>query len=195
MMTDGAPNIAAAVPPPACSGAVLFCCPGAAPGRVRAGRGLPPSAAEFSFLFAPAQSGGWLSLRGLTFPTAGVPRLFLPGADRGLPLISPPAQAGGCLSLLGAAAYFSPGAGREAGFSLRGHTFSPAAERKYQRDAAREGLFTETPLSGLSLLRGKSQPRSCVLSLCSLLSFCCRSAAADATRTRLRSLAVASLGS
>ncbi len=72
----------------------------------------------------------------------------------------------------------------------RGHTFSPAAERKYQRDAAREGLFTETPLSGLSLLSGKSQLRDDVLDLYSLLSFCCRSAVPDVTRTRLRSLGV-----
>ena len=143
-------------------------------------------------------AGGRLCLR------RGCGDLFRPGADRGLFV-----PAGGRIFLL-LLFSLSPGAGRGPGpfshtfsspwvslpifprrrpgvcFSLRGHTFSPAAERKYQRDAAREGLFTETPLSGLSLLRGESQLLSYVLDLCSLLSFCCRSAADDVTRTRLR---------
>ena len=73
----------------------------------------------------------------------GCRSLFFPGADRGLVIPSP---------VRGGAFLFRHNTGpvRPCG----GHTFSPAAERKYQRDAAREGLFTETPLSGLSLLRG-----------------------------------------
>ena len=137
------------------------------------------------------------------FSPAPTGRLFFPAGD-GLfprwrtPLISPPAPTGagppfgdllsprrGVRMLI-----FAPAQAGGLFFPCRGHTFSPAAERKYQRDAAREGLFTETPLSGLSLLRGKSQLRSRVLSLYSLLSFCCRSAVADVMCTRLRSPAV-----
>ena len=60
------------------------------------GAGLPhPSGTDFFpaggavFYLSPVPAGCWFSLRGLPFPTAGVPRLFLPGADR--EAVMPPA--------------------------------------------------------------------------------------------------------
>ena len=139
------------------------------------------SAPRGFFAAAPASPKAVSPCRGGLFLAA--PFFFVlrcrPGA--GLFLILSPCR--------GAATSFFSGPDRKPVFPCGGHTFSPAAERKYQRDAAREGLFTEMPLSGLSLLRGKSQLRDDVLSLYSLLSFCCRSAVAEGTCTRLRCLA------